>query len=116
MEVIEVKKKIVFIVLTVIIIGLISYVLIGGAIIKNKMNDYLIDKGYLTNEIENIKVSHSFINVLLSYNEWNITVKYADEPEVLYFYTYKNKEIVTNGIGGAGAEKDNLKHDTDYRE
>lgn len=107
------KKKILFIVILIIII-LVSYTSIGTLIIKNKMNNYLQVNGYSTNEIKSIEVKHSFLNILLSYNEWNIAVKYNDEPESIYFYTYKNKEIITNGISGS-KDKDNLKHADDYK-
>ena len=109
------KLMIVVISLLIVIIAFTSFVLVGKANIKNKMDEYLKNKGYSTNEIAKVKVSHNAINYILGYDVWGISVEYVDEPDVLYFYSYKNKEIVTAGVGGKGAEKENLKHDEDYK-
>jgi len=109
------KLMIVVISLLIVIIAFTSFVLVGKANIKNKMDEYLKNKGYSTNEIAKVKVSHSAINYILGYDVWGISVEYVDEPDVLYFYSYKNKKIVTAGVGGKGAEKENLKHDEDYK-
>jgi hypothetical protein len=42
--------------------------------------------GYKETEIKDIDVIHSFLNKLLSYDEWWVSVTFADETEVKYNY------------------------------
>lgn len=104
------KKKVLFIILSIIIITIILYVLLCSLSIRSKMNRYLTDRGDTASEIESVKVKHSFINLLLSYDEWSIQVRYYDEPDVAYFYRYKNNEIVFGGISGGTKDKDLYSH------
>jgi len=93
------KKKtriIIIIVLAVIIALLLSYKLIGGAIMKSKTRDYLETKGCFAKHIHSIKVKHSFFNKLLSYDEWYIVANLYGSHE--FTFTYRDKEIVLTGI------------------
>ena len=49
------------------------------------------------------------MNVLLSYNEWVISVVFEVEQESVYKYTLKDGEIVQSGVSGTTDVKD-LKH------
>jgi len=108
------KKLLVGIMAILIIISAISIfqVLSRTNTIEQKMQIYLASKGYNHNDIANIEVKHSFLNILLSYNQWTILVEYSDEPDVLYHYTIKNNQIVPSGISGGSIEmeKEDLKH------
>ena len=68
--------------------------------------------GYSESEIRSIKVQHSFLNVILRYQEWNIMVEIEDEPTVFYHYGFgKNAEVSQGGVSGSGdKEKEELKH------
>lgn len=51
----------------------------------------------------------SEVRSVLSYNEWTIQVRYADEPDAIYIYTNKNGQIVDSGVSGS-VDKEDLKH------
>ena len=106
------KKKLmtgICIFLAIIILGSFLYVGIGKNTIENKMRDYLKQNSYSETDIQSIEVKHSFVNILLSYNEWTIDVVYEDEPTSVYRYTLKDGTIVESGVSGT-TDKENLKH------
>ena len=106
------KKKLmtgICIFLAVIILGSFLYVGIGKNTIENKMRDYLKQNNYSETDIQSIEVKHSFVNILLSYNEWTIDLIYEDEPTSVYSYTLKDGTIVESGVSGT-TDKENLKH------
>ncbi len=106
------KKKLmtgICIFLAIIILGSFLYVGIGKNTIENKMRDYLKQNNYSETDIQSIEVKHSFVNILLSYNEWTIDVVYEDEPTSVYSYTLKDGTIVESGVSGT-TDKENLKH------
>ena len=61
-------------VITVIVISCSIYVFAGTKKAKKLIWEYLDGKGYTQTEIQSIDINHSFLNIILSYNEWNITV------------------------------------------
>ena len=98
------KKKIFIIVTFILVIIALSccmYVFMGTRNAENIMWEYLKTKGYTTEQIENIEVSHSFLNIILSYNEWAIKVQYVNEPNAIYIYTIKDGQIKDAGISGS---------------
>ena len=67
------KKKVITgccILLVLIILGGFLYVGIGRNNLENKMWDYLEQENYSETDIQSLEVKHSFMNILLSYNEW----------------------------------------------
>lgn len=96
-------------IIAVIVLGCSIYIYTGTKNTEKLMQRYLEDKGYSTEEIQSIEVNHSFQNLILSYNEWNIHVQYADEPEAIYIYTVKNGQIKEAGVSGT-VDKEDLKH------
>lgn len=94
------------IVLLMTIIATIGYIVMGSAKIHDKAQEYLKHKGYTQTEITNIDVKHSFLNIILSYDEWVIIVKFTDEPDTIYSFTYKDKAIIIRGVSGAISRKD----------
>lgn len=106
------KKKVITgccILLVLIILGGFLYVGIGRNTLENKMWDYLKQENYTETDIQSIEVKHSFVNILLSYNEWTIDVVYEDEPTSVYKYTIRDGSIVESGVSGT-TEKEDLKH------
>ena len=93
-------KNMFIVMLLFIILGSLSYVYIGKANINHKLEIHLKDKGYEDSEVKSIKVVHSFLNVVLSFNEWVIRVVYNDEPNAVYFYNYKKGSVFQVGISG----------------
>lgn len=96
-------------ILAVIVLTCFIYVFIGTKNTERLMWAYLEDKGYTAEKIQRIDVNHSFLNIILSYNEWNIRVQYADEPDAIYIYTVKNRQIKDAGVSGS-VDKEDLKH------
>jgi hypothetical protein len=94
---------------SVIVLTCFIYISIGTKNTEKLMWAYLEEKGYAAAEIQNIDVKHSFLNIILSYNEWTIQVQYADEPDATYIYTVKNGQIKDSGITGS-VDKEDLKH------
>lgn len=106
------KKKMLMIITTILLIVALScflYVFKGTKNAEKLMWEYLETKGYVTEQIKNIDVNHSFLNIILSYNEWIIKVQYVDEPNAIYGYTIKDGKIVETGVSG-DIEKEDLKH------
>ena len=84
-----------------------SYVQYNKSQIYNKTSNYLlVNKKYKKNEIKSIKVSHSFFNKVLSYNEWTVRVIFNDEPNAYYYFTTKDKSITFVGVSGIPGGKD----------
>ena len=92
------KKKYIVFIIFIIIAMILSYKVIFGNIIRNKTYDYLETKGYMQEDILNIEIKHSFLNKLLSYNEWRIFVEFKSEPNVIFAFTYRDKEIIKQGV------------------
>lgn len=64
------------------------YVDVGETKRHNATLSYLtVKKGYEESEIQ-INVKHSVLNIILSYEEWVISVVFNDEPNVIYYYHY----------------------------
>lgn len=106
------KKKVITIcciLLAVIILGSFLYVGIGRNILERKMWDYLEQEKYSETDIQSLEVKYSFMNILLSYNEWTIEVVYEDEPTSVYKYTLRDGNIVESGVSGT-TDKEDLKH------
>lgn len=106
------KKKstiIIVAVLLTIVLCAVIYVGVGSNSIKDKMWDYLQENNYEEADIQSINVKHSFINIILSYDEWIIDVVYADEPTSVYTYTFRDGNIVEGGVSGT-TDKEDLKH------
>ncbi len=98
------------IVLIVVFVAGFLYVQTSRTGVEDNILTYLEDRGYTEGDISNIKIKHSYLNVLLSYNQWTILVTFTDEPNVLYHYTIKAGEIVQSGVSGGIDNKDDLKH------
>lgn len=101
--------SIVVVLIIMIALSAFGYVGIQGNNIENKMWEYLKENNYEENEIASLKVKHSFMNILLSYNEWTIEVVFEDELTSVYTYSYKDGVIVEGGVYGT-TDKEDLKH------
>ena len=97
------------IVLVTIILSSFIYVSVGTKKAEELTWEYLEEKGYTQQEVQSVDVNHSLLNVILSYNEWNIDIVYTDEPTSTYNFTIKYGKLVESGVSGT-TNKEDLKH------
>ncbi len=103
------KSMIVIILVSVLVLSSVMYLWAGTLKAEKLMWEYLGEKEITQAEIESVHVNHSFLNILLSYNEWSIAVVYSDEPTSIYYYYMKEGVIVEGGVSGT-TNKEDLKH------
>lgn len=105
------KKRVIIVSVVVILVAIagIIYVWQGSEMVEVQTHSYLLDKGYTNVDIKTIDVDHSFVNLILSRNEWTSTVVFMDEPNVEYHFTRKKKAIVSAGVSGDSPKKNELK-------
>lgn len=95
------KKKVLMIsvvVLVVIVFALNLNVLVMQKFIKTYTYTELEYRGYTTQDVSEIKITHSYLNRILSYNEWIISVEFKKEPDILFDFTYRDDKIIFEGI------------------
>ena len=92
------KKKMVIAVLLLMIIGLCLNVWVQQKFIKTYTFTELEYRGYTTQDVSEIKIMHSYLNRILSYNEWRISVEFVEEPNVLFWFTYRDGKIIFQGV------------------
>ena len=92
-------------VLTATIIALIVFavvlclnVFVQQKFIKTYTYTELEYRGYTTQDVDEIKINHSYLNRLLSYNEWRISVEFVKVPDVLFWFTYRDDKIIFQGV------------------
>lgn len=96
------KKKKVF--TTIIIVSLLFTVVlclnvfVQQKFIKTYTYTELEYRGYTVQDVSEIKIKHSYLNRILSYNEWRISVEFKEEPDVLFWFTYRDDKIVFQGV------------------
>lgn len=97
-----VKKKKAFIisviVLVAIVFALTLYVFVMEKFIKTYTYTELEYRGYTTQDVSEIKITHSYLNRILSYNEWIISVEFKKEPDILFEFTYRDDKIILEGV------------------
>jgi len=96
----KIKKafKVSIIVLLILIILLCLNVLVQKKFIKTYTYTELENRGYTAQEVSKIKINHSYLNRILSYNEWRISVEFEKEPNILFWFTYRDNKIVFQGV------------------
>ena len=92
------KLKISLGIILVLALAIVSYKLIANNSIKDKTYSHLETIGYTQNDIDNVEIKHSFINKLLGYNEWRIFVEFESEPDIIFAFTYRDRQIIRQGI------------------
>lgn len=96
------KRKVVFIT-TIIVVATMILVLCLNVFIQQKfIRTYtyteLEYRGYSAQDVHEIEIKHSYVNLLLSYNEWRISVEFEKEPGILFWFTYRDDKIVFQGV------------------
>lgn len=95
------KKKTLIIsvvVLVVIIFALSINIFVMQKLIKTYTYTELEYRGYTTQDISEIKIKHSYLNRILSYNEWIISVEFKKEPGILFQFAYRDDKIIFEGV------------------
>ncbi len=95
------KKKTLIIsvvVLVVIIFALSMNIFVMQKLIKTYTYTELEYRGYTTQDISEIKIKHSYLNRILSYNEWIISVEFKKEPGILFQFAYRDDKIIFEGV------------------
>lgn len=96
------KRKKIFIgitmVLLAIIVALCLNVLVQRKFIKTYTYTELENRGYTAQDVRAVDIKHSYLNRILSYNEWRISVEFKKEPEVFFWFTYRDDKIIFQGV------------------
>ena len=91
-------KKIFAAALIMIAVALYLNVFVQQKFIKTYTYTELEYRGYTAQDIGEIKIKHSYLNRILSYNEWRISVEFVGEPDVLFWFTYRDDKIIFQGV------------------
>ena len=104
-----------FVAITVIFILLLGInVIVQQKFIRTYTYTELEYRGYTSQVIHEIEIKHSYLNRLLSYNEWRISVEFKEVPNIFFWFTYRDNKIVFQGVS---ADENLSKEDTlDYSE
>lgn len=92
------RKRIIISVLAFLLIALFLNVFVQQKFIKTYTYTELEYRGYASEDIKEIQINHSYLNRLLSYNEWRISVEFEQIPDVLFWFTYRDNKIVFQGV------------------
>lgn len=95
------RKKVLIatiIALVVFAVALCLNVFVQQKFIKTYTYTELEYRGYTTQDVDEIKINHSYLNRLLSYNEWRISVEFVKVPDVLFWFTYRDDKIIFQGV------------------
>lgn len=105
------KKPVIVAAIIIIIVAAIGLVYLwqGMEMVEVQTHSFLLDKGYTNADIVTIEVEHSFVNLILSRDEWTSTVVFVDEPDVQYHFTWEENAIISTGVSGEISDKSGLK-------
>ena len=88
----------IIIIFVVIIVVLCLNVWVQQKFIKTYAYTELEYRGYTAQDISEVKIKHSYMNRILSYNEWRISVEFKNQPDILFWFTYRDNEIIFQGV------------------
>lgn len=95
------RKKLLFVVIMVLIvfIGMLCVnVFVQSKFIKTYTYTELEYRGYTAQDVREITIEHSYLNRILSYNEWRISVEFKKEPNILFWFAYRDNKIIFQGV------------------
>lgn len=94
------KKALIAVVCVFVIIAAVLYlnVIVTQKVITACTYTEIEQRGYAAEDIMGLKIDHSYLRRLLGYNEWRISVEFEKEPDVFFWFTYKNKIILFEGV------------------
>ncbi|MBP3596531.1 MAG: DUF3139 domain-containing protein [Clostridia bacterium] len=92
------SKKIIITIIILFIVVLSLNVFVQQKFIKTYTYTELENRGYTAQDVKEIKIKHSYLNRILSYNEWRISVEFEKKPNVLFWFTYRDNNIIFQGV------------------
>lgn len=97
-----VKKKKAFIIGVVVLVVIVFALNLNVFVVKKFIKTYtyaeLENRGYTAQDVSEIIIKHSYLNRILSYNEWIISVEFEKEPDILFQFTYQDDKIIFEGV------------------
>ena len=91
-------KKLLTTILIALVVVLCLNVVIQQKFIKTYTYTELEYRGYTAQDVREITIQHSYFNRILSYNEWRISVEFEKEPDILFWFTYRDNKIIFQGV------------------
>lgn len=85
-------------ILLAVSVALCLKVYVGSKFIKTYTYTEIEYRGYTSKDVKEIKIDHSYIRLLLGYNEWRISTEFKEEPDVLFWFSYRDKKIIFEGV------------------
>lgn len=92
------RKRILITVVIVIVAALFLNVFVRQKFITTYTYTELEYRGYTTQDVKEIEIEHSYLNRILGYNEWRISVEFENIPDILFWFTYRDGKIVFQGV------------------
>ena len=96
------KRKKLFIAIIMVLflcVGILCLnVLVQQKFIKTYTYTELEYRGYAAQDVREITMKHSYFNRILGYNEWRISVEFEKEPDVFFWFTYRDNKIIFQGV------------------
>ena len=96
------KRNKIFKIITIILISVIFVLYFNVFVQQRFIRTYtyteLEYRGYTAQDVSELKIKHSSLNRILGYNEWRISVEFEKEPNVLFWFTYRDDKIVFQGV------------------
>ena len=86
------------IVLISMILALSFNVILSRNTIEDYTTDYIVSQGYPVESIREIGIKHSYLNRILGYNEWRFFAEFYKEPNITFWFSYRNGEIIFEGV------------------
>lgn len=93
----KVKKRFTTILIALVVVLCLN-VVVQQKFIKTYTYTELEYRGYIAQDVSEIKIKHSYLNRLLSYNEWRISVEFKEVPDILFWFTYRDNKIIFQGV------------------
>ena len=103
-----INKKVVIgvIAIAIVVLGLASYSVIKNRSIESKVYHHLMVTGVDASEINEMIVKRLIKSSTIFSDEWTISLKYHDEPDVYYSYFYNDDILEFAGVSGGEIKED----------
>lgn len=92
------RKKLFIAAIVLLVTALFLTVFVQQAFIKTYTYTELEYRGYTAQEVREITIMHSYLNRILGYNEWRISVEFVKVPDILFWFTYRDDQILFQGV------------------
>ncbi|TYA14602.1 hypothetical protein FRY98_02650 [Paenibacillus faecis] len=109
------SRKYIIAILTLIVVAIPTYSLVITPLlqkdqVKEAIINHLKNHGYSQSDYY-LNINFHWGNKLIGYDQYRIKVIYKDEPDVNYYYSYRNKKIYSIGVAPTGKrEEKDFKH------